>query len=107
MSRHTVDRQMRRESSLDERLGRLREPRYLALHLVGIVLAGLLAIAISQLAEAGGWPWARELGAGILIGGMALSAQVAKGRARQRPLRTLGLVLSGVAIGVVGAVLLR
>lgn len=93
--------------TLDERLGRLRDPRYLALYLVGIALAALLAIAIARIAEDGGWRWARELGGGILFGGMALSAQVAKGRARQRPLRTLGLVISGIAIGVVGAVLLR
>lgn len=93
--------------TLDERLGRLREPRYLALYLLGMALAALLAVSVGQVAANGGWRWARELSGGILFGGIALSAQVAKGRARERPLRTLGLVLFGIAIGVVGAVLLR
>jgi hypothetical protein len=93
--------------ALDERLGRLRELRYLALYVLGMAFAALLAVLITRVAADGGWPWDRELSGGILVGGMALSAQVAKGRARQRPLRTLVLVISGIAIGVLGAALLR
>lgn len=94
-------------TSLDTRVGRLRELRFFALHVLGIVIASAFAVAAGQLAARYGSSWVQEFTAATLFGGMALSAQLAKGRVREQPVYTLVLVLSGIAFGVIGALLLR
>ena len=89
------------EASMDmnERLGRLREPRYLLLYLAGGALSALAAVTISRYTH-GTRP---ELVGAVFIGGVAVSAQLAKDRFRRAPTRAWFLVglglLSGPALG--------
>ena len=87
--------------SLEERMGRITEPKYLALCLVGIVIAGVLGIAVGWLAKSAGIAWHLELSGAILVGGVAFSAQLAKGRVRSEPMRTAVLVSAALLFGVV------
>jgi hypothetical protein len=84
---------------MDQRLGRLREPRYLMGYLVGGLLALAAAIALHRVTN-GALP---ELTGAVWLGGMAASAQLAKGYWESAPRRaTLSLafgVMSGALLG--------
>lgn len=92
---------------LDARAGRLREPRYFALYLAGCTVAGVVAVAVGRLAADHGIGWRTALGGSVLIGGFAVSAQIARGTWRAEPRRAarrvvVGFVLGALAFGFLG-----
>jgi membrane associated rhomboid family serine protease len=81
--------------SLDQRLGRLREPRYLLLYLVGAALSAVAAGALYRVTN-GARP---ELSGAMLVGGTAFSAQLAKDQFRRDPRRAWVLIAIGILAG--------
>ncbi len=89
--------------SMEERLGRLREPRYLLLYLVGVTVATFAAGALYRVTN-GARP---ELVGAVWVGGVGFSAQVAKDQFRRGPRRAWALIAAGIVAGaVLGALFL-
>ncbi len=88
---------------MDQRLGRLREPRYLAAYLLGGLLSVACGAALFRL-NGGALP---ELAGAVMLGGVALSAQLAKGRLQSAPRRAVHLIAFGVVSGVAFGALSR
>jgi len=88
---------------MDQRLGRLREPRYLAAYFGGGLLSLAAGMALYRITNAA----LPALAGAVVLGGLALSAQLAKGTSAAAPLRTVLVVACGLSLGALLGTLAR